>query len=293
MRSAMRWAIAPSVTAIAMSSRSAPSRWGRTEGSETIAGSPRKVRETPRHFAIDLAPERHHEIGDAVEPFPAPAIKFGRLAVAWRQRVDIPIISRETQREPFLPLAAEFGESVRRSLIGRKLVSEPARFAEIVGQRHAGLFPEFAQRGGAQVFAFVDAALRHLPLKSGKDDLRPVVLETPSDQDLTGRVEEGDAHIRAVRFVVGHPASPEAGAYTSRDGELGGRSHYCLSMILFGKPVPTHRVVARGHAFPDHAPRCGECINCCIGKMCNVSEVRVSYLKERRIPSPRAHRPGA
>jgi len=22
---------------------------------------------------------------------------------------------------------------------------------------------------------------------------------------------------------------------------------------LFGKPVPTHRVVARGHAFPDHA----------------------------------------
>ncbi len=27
---------------------------------------------------------------------------------------------------------------------------------------------------------------------------------------------------------------------------------YCLSMIFFGKPVPTHRVVARGHAFPDH-----------------------------------------
>jgi hypothetical protein len=22
---------------------------------------------------------------------------------------------------------------------------------------------------------------------------------------------------------------------------------------LFGKPVPTHRVAARGHAFPDHA----------------------------------------
>src|ERR1700738_5102407 len=37
--------------------------------------------------------------------------------------------------------------------------------------------------------------------------------------------------------------------------------HFCLSMISGqtlrvcpeGKPVPTHRVVARGHAFPDHA----------------------------------------
>src|SRR3979490_2391231 len=36
---------------------------------------------------------------------------------------------------------------------------------------------------------------------------------------------------------------------------------FCLSMIpgvepegmFFGRPVPTHRVVARGHAFPDHA----------------------------------------
>jgi hypothetical protein len=26
-------------------------------------------------------------------------------------------------------------------------------------------------------------------------------------------------------------------------------------VMLKGKPVPTHRVVARGHAFPDHALR--------------------------------------
>src|SRR6266576_2870022 len=42
---------------------------------------------------------------------------------------------------------------------------------------------------------------------------------------------------------------------------------FCLSMISGqtlrvcpeGKPVPTHRVVARGHAFPDHALKIAEC----------------------------------
>ena len=35
---------------------------------------------------IHLAPERHHEIGDPVEPFPSPSVEFRRLAVARRQR---------------------------------------------------------------------------------------------------------------------------------------------------------------------------------------------------------------
>src|SRR6202012_565189 len=39
----------------------------------------------PRHGAVDLAPERHHEIGDAVEPLPAPLVEFRRLAVALTQ----------------------------------------------------------------------------------------------------------------------------------------------------------------------------------------------------------------
>src|SRR5882724_6955416 len=221
----MRSPIAPSATATATSSRSAPSQSRRTEGLEEAASSSGKFRETPRHFLIDVAPERHDEVGDAVEPFPAPGIEFGRLAVARRQRVDVVVTSGETQREPFLPLATELGEAVRRSVIGRKVVSQPAGLAEIIGLRHARLFPELAQRRGAQIFAIVDAALRHLPLKAGEDDLRSIVLEAPSDKDLTGRIEEGDTHIRAIGFVVGHTASPEAGAYTSYDGELGGRSH--------------------------------------------------------------------
>ena len=87
-----------------------------------------------RHRPIDLAPERHHEIGDAVEPLPAPCVEFRRLVVARRQRIDLVIAAGEAQREPFLPLAAEFRQPVRRRpVIGRKLVSQPVGLAEIVG----------------------------------------------------------------------------------------------------------------------------------------------------------------
>src|SRR5580704_3819329 len=70
-------------------------------------------REMLRHRAIDLAPERHRQLGDAVEPFPSPLVEFRRLAVAWRQRIDFIIGTGEAQREPFLALAAEFCQPVR------------------------------------------------------------------------------------------------------------------------------------------------------------------------------------
>jgi hypothetical protein len=65
-----------------------------------------------RHRPVHIAPERHHEIGDAIEPFPSPLVEFRRLAVAWRQRIDFVIGPGEPKREPFLPLAAEFCEPV-------------------------------------------------------------------------------------------------------------------------------------------------------------------------------------
>jgi hypothetical protein len=49
----------------------------------------RKLRELPCHGAIDLAPERHHEIGDAIKAFPSPLIEFRRLAIALTQWIDL------------------------------------------------------------------------------------------------------------------------------------------------------------------------------------------------------------
>src|SRR3954454_527718 len=87
-----------------------------------------KSRERAGDRFIYVAPERDHQIGDAIEPLPAPGIEFRRLAVARRQRIDLVIASGKAQRKPFLPLAAEFGEPVRgRSVIGWKLVGQPIR----------------------------------------------------------------------------------------------------------------------------------------------------------------------
>src|SRR5580692_5790911 len=103
--------------------------------------SPRKLREAARHFAIHLAPERHHEIGESVKALPAPGVELGRLAVARRQGIDLALASREAQREPSLPLAAKIPKPMGRAVIGRKLVRQPIGLAEIAGVAYAGLFP--------------------------------------------------------------------------------------------------------------------------------------------------------
>src|SRR5450755_2753937 len=141
MRSTKPWATASSTTVIVASSRSVRSRSGRTELYHP-AKSSGEFRKSLRHRPIHLAPERHHEVGDAVEPFPSPLVEFGRLTVTWGQRIDFVIGPCETQREPFLSLAAEFGEPMRRRHgEWRKLVCQPVGFAEIAGIGHAGLFP--------------------------------------------------------------------------------------------------------------------------------------------------------
>src|SRR5215471_3959335 len=109
MRSMTRSPIAPSATAIATSSRSGRSRSSRIE----FSLSPRKLRKLPRHLAIDLAPERHDEIGDAVEPLPAPGIELRRLIVARHRRIDFVVAAGKSQCEPCLALPAEFCEPVR------------------------------------------------------------------------------------------------------------------------------------------------------------------------------------
>src|SRR5882762_6073684 len=175
--------IASSATATATSSRSAPSQSRRTEGLEEAVSSSGKFREAPRHFLINAAAERHDQIGDAVEPLPAPGIEFGRLAVARRQRVDLVVAAGEPQREPFLPLAAELGEAMRgRSVIGWNFIFYPIGLAEIFGADRPGLLPEFAHDGIARVLVGVDAALRHLPFQPGKNDFRSVVAEAAADQ---------------------------------------------------------------------------------------------------------------
>jgi hypothetical protein len=79
-----------------------------SDGSD-LSPRPRKIRKALRHRQIDLAPERHHQFCDALQPFPSPAVEFRRLAVARGERIDLVVASGKAQREPFLLLAAELG----------------------------------------------------------------------------------------------------------------------------------------------------------------------------------------
>ena len=49
---------------------------------QSLRPSARKRRKTLGDDPIYLAPERHDEISDTVEPFPSPGIELSRLAVA-------------------------------------------------------------------------------------------------------------------------------------------------------------------------------------------------------------------
>ena len=123
---------------------------------------------------------------------PIARVEFRRLAVARCQRIDFLL-------EPVKRSANHFaaGRGIRQPMRGgrqgRKFVSQPIGLAEIVGALHAGLFPEFAHHRLARIFLGVDAALRHLPFQARENDLRAVVPESPSDQDLASGIEQRNA----------------------------------------------------------------------------------------------------
>ena len=59
----------------------------------------------------------------------------------------------------------------------------------------------------AQIFAVVDAALRHLPFQPGQDDLGTIAAEAAADQHPALRVEQRDADIETIGLVEGHGLS--------------------------------------------------------------------------------------
>jgi hypothetical protein len=113
--------------------------------------------------------------------------------------VDVAVLSEEAHGEPDLLLAPEGGELVRRPVIGRKIVSQPAvGAAQDLHVRDARLLPKLPARRCLLVLVRVDPALRHLPFEPGQNRLGAVVPEAAGDQHLPSRVEQGDAYVAAV-----------------------------------------------------------------------------------------------
>ena len=132
--------------------------------------------EALRYVFINRAFEGHDQIGNFFQLGPTPRVKF------WRVLVEpyIAVGAFKAQRVPFLTLT-EIRTTHAPQKIWREVVIEPVfRLFENINKlrRNADFFIHFAKCGLDRFFAFVDTALRHLPLE------RAATIDASTDKDV-------------------------------------------------------------------------------------------------------------
>jgi hypothetical protein len=85
----------------------------------------RERREFLHHLLVDRPLERHDQIGEMVQRFPAPLGEFRLVTPGRIGDVDFAVVAGEPQRVPFLALAAIFAVPGLAGELGRNVVAEP------------------------------------------------------------------------------------------------------------------------------------------------------------------------
>src|ERR1700733_5031898 len=97
------------------------------------------------------------------------------MAAAGMRDVDLALHAGESQRVPFLGLAAVFAAPGLPDDVARDVVGQPVLdLAEALDRADVCFLVELAQRRRPGVFAGIDAALRHLPGMGRIHMLRPM-----------------------------------------------------------------------------------------------------------------------
>src|ERR1700733_4521821 len=124
----------------------------------------RERRESRRNGLIDFALEGHDELWQALQPLPAPIVKFSIVGAAGRMvDVDLVIRANKPEQKPLLGLPA-IPTAPPPARVFRQIVVEPLwQFRDQFGRTDVGLLPKLALRGFERLFARVDSPLRHLP----------------------------------------------------------------------------------------------------------------------------------
>src|SRR6202048_1067154 len=116
------------------------------------------------HALVDRALERNDQVGKIPHRLPAPVDELRLVAAAGAGDVDLGVLAGETNRVPFLPLAAIAALPGAPGHGARNIVGQPVRdLAELLDRANAGFLVEFALGRRPGVLAGIDAALRHLP----------------------------------------------------------------------------------------------------------------------------------
>ena len=111
--------------------------------------------------------------------------------------VDLVVVSGKAHGEPFLRLAAVFALPRLAHDFTRNVVFQPVSdLAEPFHRADIGLFAQFPHRRRPRLFAFIDAALRHLPRMREVDMFRPV--DAPADEHQALAIEQNDANAGTI-----------------------------------------------------------------------------------------------
>src|ERR1700737_3589654 len=115
------------------------------------------------HALVDRALERNDQVGKILHRLPAPADEL-RLVAAGARDIDFGILPGETNRVPFLPLAAIAALPGAAGNGAWNVIDQPVRdLTELLDRADAGFLIEFALGRRPGILAGIDPALRHLP----------------------------------------------------------------------------------------------------------------------------------
>lgn len=139
-------------------------------------------------MGVCIAFEGNNQVKNMRQGNPLPTAEF-RVVVG--ADVDIGIEAGEAGGDPVLFLSAEaavpeFGNQTRRQFIAQGAIKN----FEDVSLVGADFLAHFAEEGVVQIFAVIDAALRHLPCAGRVDAF--------TDEHFTFRIKQGNTHAGAI-----------------------------------------------------------------------------------------------
>src|SRR5258706_8641996 len=172
------------------------------------------------HALVDRPLERTDQIGEFLHRLPTPTHDLRLVPPARARDIDLLVPAGETDRVPFLPLAAIAALPGAPGNRAWNIIDQPLRdLAEFLDRTDAGFLIEFALRRRPGILAGIDAALRHLP-DVGLVDMFDAA-GAATDEDQPGCVDQHHADACSIGqvFIARHSvkASLRSHASSGRD----------------------------------------------------------------------------
>src|SRR5258706_10760967 len=168
------------------------------------------------HALVDRPLEWNDQIGEILHRLPTPTHELRLVTTARARDIDLLVPAGETDRVPFLPLAAIAALPGAPGNRAWNVIDQPVRdLAELLDRADTGFLVELALRGLPGVLTGIDAALRHLPNVGFVDVFNAAGAATDEDEPFGVDQHHADACSVGQVFVARH--SVKASCRQSQD----------------------------------------------------------------------------